>query len=415
MARSKKVSKILWLLVFLYLVIFPFGQLLRISVGFTDAHLGDILVGLIGIIWIARSRKTLPPKSREMICFFAACAFSFLLAAHSFSTNQLITGGLYLLRLISYGLFYFAVWSITREESSRHILSKCLIVVGIIFAILGWVQYFIFPDIRPFAIWGWDEHYMRLVGTFLDPGFTSIVLVFLIIILFSTFVPADAARYRGAKLFHLPGGIVSTPRVLLLCVVFGALLFTYSRAGYISFLAGMVTISILRKNVFVLLGAAVILGVGTLLLPQNTSEGTTLSRTTSSFARFESWGNAIKIWETSPVFGVGFNNYQFAINRLGLNDGDNRVPSHGTTGSDSSLLFVMATTGAVGILLFSHFALKLVTSVWGGKGITAEAFAASFVALSVHSIFLNSLFYPAVMGWMAILFALAIRETKGNK
>lgn len=406
------VEKLAWVLLFLYLVAFPFGQLLKISLGFTNVHVADIIVGLIAITWVVQKNKTLPPMWRGMVCFFVAFTFSFLFAAHDFYNQELLVGGLYLLRLISYGLFYFVVWNLVKGREFRVLLRSSLIVVGIVVAVLGWAQYFSFPDIRPFAVWGWDEHYLRLVGTFLDPGFTSIILVFLVILLFSTFVPTDVVKYRGAKLFHPPGGIVVTPRVLLLCMVFGALLFTYSRAGYISFLAAMATISILRKNIVFILGAILFMGIGVLVLPQNTSEGTTLSRTTSSFARFENWGNAIKIWETSPVFGVGFNNYQFALSRLGVSNGDNSIPNHGATGSDSSLLFVLATGGIVGFLLFAHFALNLVTLVWGQKGSMVEAFLASFVALSTHSIFTNSLFYPAVMGWMAILFALTMRETK---
>ena len=82
--------------------------------------------------------------------------------------------------------------------------------------------------------------------------------------------------------------------------------------------------------------------------------------------------------------------------------------SHACSGSDSSLLFILATTGVVGFLIF----LRLVINVAGSLNGSFEdiIFVASSTALLVHSLFSNSLFYPWIMGYMIILLVIAIRK-----
>jgi len=62
------------------------------------------------------------------------------------------------------------------------------------------------------------------------------------------------------------------------------------------------------------------------------------------------------------------------------------------------LLFVWATTGVLGLLVYLRFWLKAVRS----KNLIVTA---SVTALFAHAVFLNSLFYPWVMAWLWTLLA----------
>lgn len=409
-------DRLIWILLFLYLIIFPFGQLARLPIfleGFSEVrvYVTDIIVGLMGILWFISwafsKRKILPPFAKEMSLFVLALIFSFLLAVPFFDIREVVVAGLYLFRVIAYGLFYFAVAKIAYEPKSKNLLWSSLIVIGTTFAIFGFIQYLFFPDTRPFTVWGWDEHYMRLVGTFLDPGFTAIIMVFVLLLIISGF-SLTPLGWKHRNLWVL----------MSLVLTFLALLFTYSRAGYVAFIVGMGTIAILQKKTSVFVFSFLSLVGGILLLqhlPGPESEGTKLERVTSTFARFDSWENAIKLWQTSPVFGVGFNFYRYALEKRGFVTPDPEIPEHGRTGSDSSLLFVLSTTGIVGFLLFAHLVLKIITVSLKINSDASITLLSSLMALAVHSLFLNSIFYAPVMGWLVILLALTSARFKGSR
>ncbi|MEK7542910.1 MAG: hypothetical protein AAB503_01210, partial [Patescibacteria group bacterium] len=83
----------------------------------------------------------------------------------------------YLIRLISYISFFIYLWNIFSNEKLRENSLRLLIIVSILVAIFGWLQYLFFPDLRVLKYVGWDDHLYRLTGSFLDPGFSAIILV----------------------------------------------------------------------------------------------------------------------------------------------------------------------------------------------------------------------------------------------
>lgn len=102
----------------------------------------------------------------------------------------------------------------------------------------------------------------------------------------------------------------------------------------------------------------------------------------------------------NPLFGTGFNLYRYA-NTGAVGD------SHAGAGSDSSLLFVFATTGIAGLLIYLWLWGKILKLGWQRRNTQAGLILlASSTSLLIHSLFSNSLFYPWVLGWMAFLLAL---------
>ncbi len=388
-AKAKKLDMAI---IFIFLALFPFGQLLKMTI-----QPIDLAVGLAFIYTILRLRSGPSVFSVRKLKafgvlknFLLAALFSFLFSLFIFKTGPFIIGFFYLLRLTFYLYFLLFVYNFVRGfKVKKDLLFNGLIAVSFFSAIFGWVQYFWFPDFRPFTVFGWDDHLYRLVGTFLDPGFTSIVVVLGIM--------AALYKYISSKNKKL---------VFLLAFLLLSLAFTYSRAGYLSFFAGAVYLAISEKKMkeIMLMLAAFLFIV--LALPRPAGEGVKLERTASTGARLINYSQALKIIRKSPVFGIGFNNLCLAKETFFANNGQG---SHSCSGLDSSLLLILATTGVVGFMIFIRCLVSLLPLI-AAKTIYGKVFFSSLMALFIHSLFVNSLFYPWVMGWMAMLLAVSLKE-----
>ncbi|MBI4058682.1 O-antigen ligase family protein [Candidatus Microgenomates bacterium] len=370
-----------WLLLG-YLALFPFGQLARLPITFFDSpevsiYLTDLVVVLISVIYLIgiwQGKFKWPPLAGNILGFLLAALLSLSAASFWLGWRELFVSFLYLIRLASYILLYGTVYNLARNKPTRKTLLNSLILLGVVLAVFGWLQYIFLSDIRPLTIFGWDEHYKRIVGTFLDPNFTAIILVLALIL--------------------TPG--VKTRDILIWLFLFVTLLFTYSRSGYGAILIGMSVVSwMTRKPVFLATSLLLILS-GILFLPRPAGEGVRLSRTTSIELRLQNWQEALTIFKSSPLLGVGFDTLRY-VRQDSL--------SHAAAGVDNSILFILVTTGVIGLVIF----LSLIVRIWIIFGRKREIMVlASLSAVIFHSMFTNSLFYPWVLGWMAILFCARI-------
>ncbi|MBI4037805.1 O-antigen ligase family protein [Candidatus Curtissbacteria bacterium] len=187
---------------------------------------------------------------------------------------------------------------------------------------------------------------------------------------------------------------------LILFLIFSvSLILTFSRSSYIAFLIGLIIIGVLKSPKIIIYATVVSLLVFLTIPKAKVRIVGALTFDETSQARIESWRNAILVFKSSPVFGVGFNNYRFAQYRLGLFDSDAGLKVHSSGGSDSSLLFVAATTGIVGLLAYCFFLMVIILNLLKNARSSAVklASASSFIALLVHSQFVNSLFFPPIM------------------
>ena len=385
---EKKMTLLPWL-IFVYLVIFPFGQLGRIELTSNIiVHAVDLVAGLIGLFWVVRftrrrlARLKVPKLGRPFLSFLAVAAFTLLLGAIRVVPNEALAGFFYLLRFTAYVLLYFAVRDVVaRKKELKHTLVNALLTVGSFVAVFGWIQYLAFPSLVPLSEYGWDPHYFRLVGTFLDSGFTGILLALFTLLIFTKIWSGGAKAGDWALLFL---GISS-------------LALTYSRASYLAFFAGLVILYIVRRNLKLLVGGLVLLAIAVFLLPRPAGEGVRLERTSTVNSRLESYKEAVAIVKNNPLFGVGFNLYR-AVNE------DESKLSHAGAGTHSSLLFVLATTGIAGFATFSWLLWQIAHFLWLRRNkVNGMLVVASFWAIFIHSFFDNSLFYPWVLGQFAIL------------
>lgn len=395
MGNSK--NKITQILIFAYLALFPFGQILSFATKIFDnsirVHPADIIAIALGAsLLFGKYRK--PEILGHIKNFIYALVFSLFFSLTIFEPRQILVGTLYFLRILGYSLLFLAVWNYLKTEKIKKLFFNSLIAVSLFISLFGFLQYFFYPDIRPLVEWGWDDHLYRLVGTFLDPSFIGILLVFGFL--------ASLTSYLKNKNKRL---------LLVLVTILVSIALTYSRAGYLALFAGSSVVFLMNKNLKKIFPILAIFLFIVALIPSWGSEGVRLLRTRSIFARLTSYSEAITLTSKSPVFGIGYNNLCIAKEKFLGNPAN--YDSHACSGVESGLLLVLTTSGIVGLFIFTYLILKLVASV--GRDLYGTTFISAGAALLVHSLFVNSLFYPWVMGWMGILLAISLKERNLRK
>lgn len=309
------------------------------------------IVLLLYLIATYKSWK-LPVISKQFFIFVGIGLLSLLFQINRLGLYELFISSLYIVRYV----FYFFVASIHIKSS------KALYMYGVLFAGIGLLQYLLYPDLRNLSYLGWDPHYKRLFSTLLDPNFAGILL-------------ALTALFGISKKYYWSAGFV--------CF---AILLTFSRSSYLAFAVGMIFLLLKEKKVlYWILG---VFAIVLLLFPKQDWEGQKLFRTTSILARLGNAQYGASLFTQKPLFGWGFNTLRYI---------NNDSESHSSAGLDNSYIFVLATTGLVGFVAYVLFISKL----W--KSNTSKLFRASLVAIGIHSLFVNSQFYPWVLLWIWML------------
>ena len=188
--------------------------------------------------------------------------------------------------------------------------------------------------------------------------------------------------------------------------VCGGLLLTYSRGAYIAFGTSAIAAIILLKQwkwLSLFPVAAVIL----FLLPRPGGEGINLLRTISVVGRLENNQAAVQLFLRSPVIGYGFDTIRYiradSVNSL------NGLLSNASAGFQNSYLFILVTTGIIGLIAYGLLWWRLFISGLENvkkseSKLTRLILTTSFVAVATHAFFDNSLFYTYVMMWLWVLF-----------
>ena len=181
-------------------------------------------------------------------------------------------------------------------------------------------------------------------------------------------------------------------------IVYLALLTTFSRSSYGMFLISLTAFSILKKSwklqvVTILL--FFLLMAGFQFYTQVVSQPRHIDRTVSAISRISTWQQGLEIFKQHPILGVGFNAYRYAIREYHLAD-DQFLRSHGSSSNDSSLLFVLSTTGIIGFTSYIYFLYALARS-------NSKIMIPSICGLLFASLFANSLFFPPILLWLLIL------------
>lgn len=313
----------------------------------------DIFIVFFAIFNIFSQNK-LSVKNRSLLIFILISIISNLWFFN-------FIAWMYLVRLIS--LLSILIYPPELDTFQNKFLNIILFST----VIFGYIQYYVWPNLTIQSSQNWDPHLYRLVGTYFDPTFTGLILLFILITVFFS-----KNKYR------LP----------LLTVNYIALSLTYSRSALLSFLIVFSYIALIKKNVQIFLISLLIFITTFAVLPRMPGEGTKLERSASIFAKIENYQQGFRVFLLNPITGIGYNN----IPQLRLQ----ASTSHANSGFDSSLLTIAITTGIFGLIL-------LVLGIVYEFRHANLFYQSLLLAIFIHSLFANSLFYPYTFILLALL------------
>ncbi len=365
-----------WLLITLVLSL-GFGQLLRFNFYGIPIYLHDILIIILlttnfrpalqaistAIIhplfldwkhnifkfWWQENHKHATPLS----IFLVGLLLGWYQAFHLYPLSSLFLPSLYAFRILAYLALYLSL------KQSKILVPKIYFIIsGMIMLIIGVAQYLLMPDMRLFQYLGWDDHLNRLTLPHFDPTFTAVML---------------ALALLSLSLVHWYIGIL-----------FGlAILLTYSRSVWLSLaFTGFLFI----RNKLLLLLACTLLLLAIFALPKRFGEGTNLLRTYSISSRFTSDLSYVEKYSWDLLIGRG-------MNTLILETAPSKYSNH-ATGPNNSYLYLLATTGVLGLLGFLSFLREIYRT---------SHFKMMIIFVLIASCFNNVLFYPFTLLWMLLV------------
>lgn len=348
----------------------PFGGV--VSVGLIDVLVFLTVVSLV--VWhiFKKKRFVLPNEFKLLLGFWILAGLSLILFGR-------LEGVLYLLRFVFYSSFFWVGSSLVKfnKKYFGKILDR-VVLAGVVLSLIGFFQILIFPELDQLRIFGYDPHKNRLVATFLDPNFLgSFLNISLLVGLYRYFQSKDKKE------------------LVWVSILLTAIILTFSRSAYLMLIVEIVMFSLLTvKKLLVLLVGLLVLFY--LVIPQfrdRIEGGFSLDKSASE--RFYSWQTGWEVFKMNPVFGVGFNNLGYVVEQQKLWQVHQNKNTHSLAGVDSSFLFVLATTGIIGFIIYLSFWILV---FWKSVGSSNKILVVPLLlGLLINSQFINSLFYPEIM------------------
>ena len=307
--------------------------------------------------------------AKALLLVFVVCLVSLIANFSRFELSEIAVGLLYLLRFCMYTSVFFLVLQSKKTQSHWF---HWLYFLGVGYAVTGFFQLLLYPNLRNISYLGWDPHYYRLFSTLFDPNFVGGIIV---LCLFLGFYLLTITKSKFL--------VFITQLVLLI-----ALLLTYSRSSFVALIVGLIVYIVLTKK-WIYIIFLVLIPLVVLFFPSIGGISTDIGRMWSIIARLDNSKEALNLFIHYPIFGNGF-----AMQRI-----------------DSSILFILVTTGVIGIVAFTNLGIHLIRS---GFCITKQPLKAVYfsilTALIIHSIFVNSLFYPQILIWFWIFIGITSRS-----
>ncbi len=389
-------------LTIILLCILPFGELLRVQLpnGVSIQALDGITLSIF-LFTCFQAIKTKAylaiPFVKPLIFFLCVCLFSLFVNSVRFPLGQISIGSLYLFRYTAYTSLYFFFFHTAKKRYET--LSRWIIVSGVLVAVFGLLQYFFYPDLRNLYYAGWDEHYLRLFSTFFDPNFAGIYLVLNFIFTLDFFFK-NIGKRNWNQIWPLSG---------ILFLFFITILLTYSRSAFLALAVGLSFYLFpkgYKKFLPVFASAIFLFILFVIFFTSAPTEGAHLLRVPSSQARIDSARHAFTIIADDPVFGIGFDMYRYAQEQHHYLGQATWQVSHAGAGTDNSLLFILATTGIIGLSIFVYLQRAIIMYFFKKNTPYSALGIACLAALLTSSFFINGLFYPSLMAFMWMILGI---------
>lgn len=374
------------------------GQLIKLPVaGNSGPILLDLSLAVLNIYGLIKISGHFKKPDRSLAAFFgflAVAAIALILSPLHLTTAERLISFTYTLRLLSLTVFIWLIQS-GAFPSLKQKIAGVVVWSGLVIAIMGLLQLTFLPNMGFLEYRGWDPHFFRTVSTFLDPNFVGVFFIISFLLYLESY-SLSFPRKRESIKFLIP------------TILYLALLTTFSRSSYLMFFITLFTWGFFQKSKKLIL-ASVFLFAGLLLgfqvyttlvaAPRN------IDRTASAGYRLSTWQQGFDLWQKSPILGMGFNAYKYGLEQYSLAS-NNFLTSRGATTNDSSLLFVLSTTGIIGLLAYLNWIWQFLKSRWRKfkqgqiRGLTILAL---MLGLLVHSFFSDSLFYLLLLTPLLLL------------
>jgi O-antigen ligase len=399
--------KVLRWLVAVLLLTASLGQLNRLFIGDGSdvvLYANDILIGIMAVWYvataiIARKSWRIPPVILPLFLWLMIGGLGLVLARSVLNFSEILISASYLLRYGAYAivLFFVAydslVYASSWKERERTMYGwiAVLLVSALLMAVSGFIQLYVLPDLAVLAKYGWDPHVNRLVTAMLDPNYAGCY--------FSIAIGLSTSLFLHLKQHY----ILRLVLLLLTAILLLALLLTFSRSGYIMLAVVLGCIALVKSRSLLVVGLMVAL-LTVLYVPRvQTRLIGAIEIDASAQPRIVSWQNSLTIAQKNLFLGVGFNTYRYAQDRYGIISLD--TSGNAGAGADSSWLFILATTGLLGLLVFVANYIGLIWSGWqvyrASEHEVIKASALGLLAvlcgLAVASQFNNALFYTWIL------------------
>ncbi|MBP7058587.1 O-antigen ligase family protein [Candidatus Gracilibacteria bacterium] len=409
------------------LILLPvLGEFGRLPFGPENGMLASDLAVLIYLaVWIFQkitSGQKIPRTdlNKPLAAFFTIAALSLIYALTFLQSTEVIISSMYLVRLIGYVSVFLITVDILKKsanpERDRTQIIRAILAAAFLICIAGFIQLVIYPNLTALEEYGWDPHMGRLVSTWLDPNFIGGYLSFVIAISLSLF-------FDSKKL---------TPKLgyLALTIIYAAALFlTYSRSAYLALAAVIIIIGLLRSWKLLAISALIFI-IALTTVPRVAERMGELTQSITSITgqsaenpdptarlRLKAYEQTWELIGKRPLLGSGYNTLRY----VNYNEGyvtDTTI--HSASGSDSSLLTILATTGFAGLIAFIWMIFLLLKQNWKNLRTQSKktraaidikrskapaplrqtlslALFSGFIALLIHSLFVNSLLFAQIM------------------
>lgn len=401
---------VLKIIFIIFLGLFPLGEVFRFNLG-NDFSIKpvDIAAAILFAVWISLKFKKWGIELNNLLfsilSVVAIMCISLAINVKNLSASEIFVGISYILRWILYASLFFIVKDFSEKFKEKIIY--LLLIVGALFTVFGFMQYFFYSNLRNLYYLGWDEHINRMFSTFLDPNFAGAFLVLYLFFLLGILL--YSLNNKKAKQLWIIG--------LLSVFALVSIFLTYSRSALIMLLITTIIFSILAKKLKWIFGIILISTVFIGISSKNFNvENINLFRIASAEARIDSAKEAIEIIKNNSFLGVGFNTYRYAQIKYGFRNIAGSKLSHADAGTDNSFLFVLATMGIIGLIFYLNLLWKILKKAYENYRIYKNQDARKYIGLIllssiggviVDSFFINSLFYSFIMIWMWVLLGLS--------
>lgn len=411
------------------LVINPFGYDMY---GLPKIVLTCLLVMVILAAWLINNLQNDQPQLARTSLFLPITLF-LLLAFVSTLKSVNIANSLYgsferyegLLSLLIYVFIYFIAASTFRTYEKIQKLQLALVVSGAIIAIYGVLQHFGLDFIN------WSSakvDFTRIVSTLGNSNFLADFLVIALVLAIAFYLASSSWATRG-PLFICTG------------LLFIALLFTYSRAGWLGFAVSLlVLLTLLPKQLlakrkiqlgllcaFLVLCLIIVNYVPKLHLgyqgaPSITKQAASSIQTGegTAAARLYIWETAINMTKDRPLLGWGIENFgtiypKYRSLNLAHLEGGDYIPDK----PHNELLQISTGMGLLGLLAFLWLVFTFVATAWRKvatepleKRLLLSGMLAGWIGYFVAIQFNFSIAGPALVSWL-LMGTLLANEKKG--